>query len=205
MEFSPIKFDSELCPGGILAGVDEAGRGPLAGSVVAACVIFGKSIPDGLTDSKLLTPQKREHLYTQIIDQAHSFGIGEASPQEIDEINILQATFLAMRRAVGQLTVLPNLILIDGNHTVPKLHFPQKCIVKGDQKSACIAAASILAKVTRDRQMEELSEKYPEYLFHIHKGYGTKKHLEALEKFGFSPIHRRSFKPKSLLQTDLFA
>ena len=179
-----------------LCGVDEAGRGPLAGPVCAAAVMLppGLEIP-GLNDSKKLTDKKRRELYDVITAQAVSYGIAFASEQEIDEINILQATFLAMERAMQQLSPQPELTLIDGNRT-KDFGLPVRTIVKGDSLSASIAAASILAKVTRDRLMEEYDAQYPQYGFAVHKGYGTKRHYEALREFGPSPIHRKTFLKK---------
>ena len=179
-----------------ICGVDEAGRGPLAGPVCAAAVILprGLEIP-GLTDSKKLSDKKRRELFPVIMEQAIAYGIGFASHEEIDEINILQATFLAMQRAIDQLNVKPDLALIDGNRQ-KDFGLPVKTVVKGDSLSANIAAASVLAKVTRDNVMEELAEKYPEYGFEIHKGYGTKAHYEALRAYGASEVHRMSFLKK---------
>lgn len=180
----------------VICGVDEAGRGPLAGPVCAAAVILPEHLQiPGLTDSKKLTDKKRRELFPIIQEQAIAYGIGLASEQEIDEINILQATFLAMRRALDQLSVRPEIALIDGNRETD-FGLPVKTVVKGDSLSANIAAASILAKVTRDNLMVELAEKYPEYGFEIHKGYGTKAHYEALRTYGPCPIHRRSFLKK---------
>ena len=176
-----------------ICGVDEAGRGPLAGPVCAAAVILPPELEiPGLNDSKKLTDKKRRALYDIIVAEAVSYGIAMASEQEIDEINILQATFNAMERAMNQLTVHPALALIDGNRERP---FPVavQTVVKGDSLSANIAAASILAKVTRDRYMEEMAERYPQYGFGIHKGYGTKAHYAALTEYGPCPIHRRTF------------
>ena len=180
----------------VICGVDEAGRGPLAGPVCAAAVILPKHLQiPGLNDSKKLTDKKRRELFPVIQKQAIAYGIGLASEAEIDEINILQATFLAMRRALEQLTVLPEIALIDGNRETD-FGLPVKTVVKGDSLSANIAAASVLAKVTRDNIMVELAQQYPEYGFEIHKGYGTKAHYEALRTYGPSPIHRRSFLKK---------
>lgn len=180
----------------VICGVDEAGRGPLAGPVCAAAVILPEHLQiPGLNDSKKLTDKKRRELFPVIQQQAIAYGIGLASEAEIDEINILQATFLAMRRALEQLTVLPEIALIDGNRETD-FGLPVKTVVKGDSLSANIAAASILAKVTRDNIMVELAQQYPEYGFEIHKGYGTKAHYEALRTYGPSPIHRRSFLKK---------
>ena len=179
-----------------ICGVDEAGRGPLAGPVCAAAVILprGLEIP-GLTDSKKLSDKKRRELFPVIMEQAIAYGIGFASHEEIDEINILQATFLAMQRAIDQLNVKPDLALIDGNRQ-KDFGLPVKTVVKGDSLSANIAAASVLAKVSRDNVMEELANKYPEYGFEIHKGYGTKAHYEALRAYGASEVHRMSFLKK---------
>ena len=176
-----------------ICGVDEAGRGPLAGPVCAGAVILpqGLEIP-GLNDSKKLTDKRRRELFPLIKEQAIAYGIGLASQQEIDEINILQATFLAMERALAQLSVRPDLALVDGNRE-KDLGVPVKTVVKGDSLSANIAAASILAKVTRDDMMLDIAKQYPEYGFDIHKGYGTKAHYEALRAHGASPVHRNSF------------
>ena len=180
----------------VICGVDEAGRGPLAGPVCAAAVILPKHAEfPGLTDSKKLTDKKRRELYPLIMEQAVAYGIGFATEQEIDEINILQATFLAMQRALDQLTVKPDLALIDGNRE-KDFGLPVKTVVKGDSLSANIAAASILAKVTRDNLMVEMAEKYPQYGFEIHKGYGTKAHYAALREYGASPVHRMTFLKK---------
>ena len=180
----------------VICGVDEAGRGPLAGPVCAAAVILPAHLElPGLTDSKKLTDKKRRELFPLIQEQAIAYGIGFATEQEIDEINILQATFLAMQRALDQLSVRPDLALIDGNRE-KDFGLPVKTVVKGDSLSANIAAASILAKVTRDNLMVEMAEKYPQYGFEIHKGYGTKAHYAALREFGASPIHRMSFLKK---------
>jgi len=180
----------------VICGVDEAGRGPLAGPVCAAAVILPKDLEiPGLTDSKKLTDKKRRELFPLIQEQAVAYGIGFATEHEIDEINILQATFLAMQRALDQLKVRPDLALIDGNRE-KDFGLLVKTVVKGDSLSANIAAASVLAKVTRDNLMMEFSEKYPEYGFEIHKGYGTKAHYAALREFGPSPIHRMTFLKK---------
>lgn len=180
----------------VICGVDEAGRGPLAGPVCAAAVILPSHLEiPGLTDSKKLTDKKRRELFPVIKEQAIAYGIGMASEQEIDEINILQATFLAMQRALDQLTVKPDLALIDGNRE-KDFGIPVKTVVKGDSLSMNIAAASILAKVTRDNLMIQLAEQYPEYGFEIHKGYGTKAHYAALTDHGASPIHRKTFLKK---------
>ena len=180
----------------IICGVDEAGRGPLAGPVCAAAVILPKGLEiPGLTDSKKLTDKKRRELFPVIKEQAIAFGIGLASHEEIDEINILQATYLAMERALAQLSVKPDIALIDGNRA-KDFGLPVRTVVKGDSLSMNIAAASILAKVTRDDLMLELAEKYPEYGFEVHKGYGTKAHYEALRVHGASEIHRKTFLKK---------
>lgn len=178
-----------------IAGVDESGRGPLAGPVFAAAVILHpeKSI-SGLTDSKLLTEEKREKLYQRIISHCISYSVAYASVSEIDQLNILQASLLAMRRAVSQLSILPDEIWVDGNQD-PKFNFPTKLIVQGDLMIPAISAASIIAKVTRDRLMRKLDAECPGYGFAKHKGYGTKAHVLALEKLGPSLYHRRSFAP----------
>ena len=180
----------------IICGVDEAGRGPLAGPVCAAAVILPAHLElPGLNDSKKLTDKKRRELFPLIKEQAIAYGIGIATEKEIDEINILQATFLAMQRAIDQLSVKPDLALIDGNRE-KDFGLPVKTVVKGDSLSANIAAASVLAKVTRDDLMMEMSEKYPEYQFDVHKGYGTKAHYAALTAHGPCPIHRMTFLKK---------
>ena len=182
-----------------ICGVDEAGRGPLVGSVVAGAVVLDPNNPiAGLKDSKKLTPAKREYLYEQIMLKAKAWGIGEASPEEIDQINILQATMLAMRRAVedlaSRLGSWPDKALIDGNRC-PELPIPAEAIVKGDTKEPAISAGSILAKVTRDRQMAILHERFPQYGFAQHMGYPTAAHFAALKEFGICEEHRRSFSP----------
>jgi len=180
----------------LVCGVDEAGRGPLAGPVCAAAVILPPDVQiPGLNDSKKLTDKKRRELFDVITDQAVSYGIALVGEKEIDEINILQATFRAMEQAVARMDVTPDLVLVDGNRE-PKLRFPVKTVVKGDSRSASIAAASILAKVTRDRLMEQMDQAYPEYGFAVHKGYGTKRHYAALTEYGPSPIHRMTFLKK---------
>lgn len=180
----------------VICGVDEAGRGPLAGPVCAAAVILPEhcDIP-GLDDSKKLSDKRRRELFPIIQEKALAWGVAFASESEIDEINILQATFLAMKRAVFQLSVKPELLLIDGNRETD-FGLPVQTVVHGDSLSANIAAASVLAKVIRDDRMLELGKNYPEYGFDIHKGYGTRAHYEALQKFGPSPVHRRSFLKK---------
>lgn len=178
-----------------MAGVDEAGRGPLAGPVVAAAVILDDQQPIlGLADSKVLSEKKRERLFDEIRAKALCCCIAEASPEEIDELNILQATMLAMRRAVEGLRLKPAKVLVDGNR-LPVLRVPAEAIVKGDAKVAAISAASILAKVTRDRQCLLMHESHPHYGFATHKGYPTPEHLAALREHGVSPWHRRSFAP----------
>lgn len=180
----------------IVCGIDEAGRGPLAGPVYAAAVILPKGhIVEGVNDSKKISEKKRALLFDKIIDECVCYSIGTATEKEIDEINILQATFLAMRRAVDGLSVKPDIALIDGNKR-PGLDIAEQEIIKGDAKSANIAAASIIAKVSRDRYMLEMAEKYPQYQFEKHKGYGTKLHYEMIEKYGISPIHRKTFLKK---------
>ena len=180
----------------LICGVDEAGRGPLAGPVCAAAVILPEHLQiSGLNDSKKLTDKKRRELFPIIQEQAVAWGIGLASETEIDEINILQATFLAMRRALEQLNARPEIALIDGNRETD-FGLPVKTVVKGDSLSANIAAASVLAKVTRDNIMAEMANQYPEYGFEIHKGYGTKVHYEALRTYGPCPIHRKTFLKK---------
>lgn len=180
----------------ILCGVDEAGRGPLAGPVCAAAVILppNAEIP-GLNDSKKLTDKRRRELYPVIMEKAVAYGIGFADHNEIDKVNILQATFLAMERAMAQLSVRPELALIDGNRE-KNFGIPVKTVIHGDSLSASIAAASILAKVTRDDLMLKMAEEYPQYGFEIHKGYGTKAHYQALAQHGPSPIHRMTFLKK---------
>lgn len=191
-------IESELI--GIIAGVDEAGRGPLAGPVVAAAVILDPKYPiDGLADSKKLSENQRNRLAVLIKKHALSYAIAQASVAEIDSLNILQATLLAMQRAVSGLSVLPDQVLVDGNR-LPVLTVPAQAIVKGDSKIKAISAASILAKVTRDAMMVAYNNEYPDYSFHIHKGYGTKLHIAEIEKYGCLDIHRRTFNPvKTLL------
>ena len=194
-EINLWEIESEL-PFELICGVDEAGRGPLAGPVCAAAVILPKGLViPGLNDSKKLSDKRRRELFPIIQQEAVSFSIAFASQEEIDEINILQATFLAMRRAMEQLNPQPEFALIDGNRETD-FGVPCKTVIKGDSLSANIAAASVLAKVTRDNWMMEAAEKYPGYGFEIHKGYGTKAHYAALEKLGPCPIHRRSFLKK---------
>ncbi len=177
-----------------LCGVDEAGRGPLAGPVYAAAVILDPRVMiDGVNDSKKLSEKRREALFDEICEKAVAYGIASASVEEIEEMNILQATFLAMSRAVAALSVSPDFVLVDGNQVPRGIDRPIETVVKGDARSASIAAASILAKVSRDRYMLTLDEQYPQYAFSKHKGYGTKVHCEALQTFGPSPEHRLSF------------
>lgn len=186
-----LRFDVS----GLLAGVDEAGRGPLAGPVVAAAVILDELHPiRGLKDSKTLSARKREALFDEIRAKALCCSIAEASVEEIDRLNILQATLLAMRRAVEGLRLLPAKVLVDGNR-LPVLKVPAEAIVKGDAKVAAISAASILAKVHRDRLCTELHQAWPQYGFATHKGYPTPEHLSALAEFGAAPVHRQSFGP----------
>lgn len=181
---------------GVICGVDEAGRGPLAGPVYAAAVILPEHLEiPGLDDSKKLTDKRRRELMPVIKEQAIAYGIGVATEKEIDEINILQATFLAMGRAIAQLEGKADFALIDGNRE-KDFGLPVMTVVKGDSRSANIAAASILAKVSRDDYMEEMAKQYPEYGFEIHKGYGTKAHYEALRTYGHCPIHRLTFLKK---------
>lgn len=193
-----------------IAGVDEAGRGPLAGPVVAAaCVLLNEALIPFLNDSKLLSKEKRESLYSQITSSPFvCFGIGIVDVETIDRINILQASLLAMQRAVESLSIKPDYILIDGNRS-PYFTVPSEAIVKGDRLSISIAAASIVAKVTRDRMMDELHTSWPDYGFSEHKGYGTAKHLQAIKQLGPCPIHRKTFEPiksslSQLIRKDLF-
>ena len=183
----------------IVAGVDEVGRGPLAGDVVAAAVILGDSPPTGLTDSKALSPRQRERLAETIRSEAVAWSLGRATVAEIDELNILQASLLAMRRAVEALSVQPSLVLVDGNH-LPRWSYEARAIVKGDLSEPAISAASIVAKVTRDSEMVILDDLYPGYGFAAHKGYPTKAHLAALASLGASPVHRHSFAPVKRLR-----
>jgi ribonuclease HII len=191
-----VIVESGVAPrAGVICGVDEAGRGPLFGDVVAAAVILDSTKPiAGLGDSKKLTAKVREKLYEQIYQHAISVGVGRASVEEIDQINILQASMLAMQRAVENLNVVPDLALIDGNRC-PPLACASEAIIKGDDKEVTIGAASIIAKVTRDREMLEWHNQYPCYGLDKHKGYPTQAHMKALEEHGVSPQHRRSFAP----------
>lgn len=182
----------------VLCGVDEAGRGPLAGDVYAAAIVFDEGVfIDGLNDSKKLSEKKREALFDEITEKARAYCVATATVEEIERLNILQATMLAMRRAVDGLGIIPDMAMIDGNR-LPDLECPAQTVVKGDGLSACIAAASVLAKVSRDRYMKKLAEEYPQYCFEKHKGYGTKLHNEMILKYGPSPVHRMSFLKKLL-------
>ena len=186
----------------LIAGVDEVGRGPLAGPVTAAAVILNPDKPiDGLADSKKLSLKKREMLFDVIYRDALAVAIGEATVAEIDDINILHASMLAMQRAVNNLTVEPGFVQVDGNR-IPDLHYPAEAIVKGDSKVESIMAASIIAKVWRDRLMIKLDQQYPGYGLAQHAGYPTKAHIAALQTLGVTPIHRRSFRPVALLLGD---
>jgi len=213
MKQKSLYFNDKKLQGthGMLAGVDEAGVGPLAGPVVAAAVIFdfrkklfnSKIREDWIrqvNDSKKLTHEKREQLLKFIIKHALSFGIGRSSVTEIDEINILQSRLIAMKRAIENLSKKPRLVLIDGNRPVPHLQIKQRLIIRGDEKVFSIAAASILAKVTRDNILKNLHKKFPQYGFDRHKGYGTQFHFEMIQKYGPCDIHRKSFEPiKSII------
>lgn len=200
-------FDSGLLPEfPVLCGVDEVGRGPLAGNVVAACVIldFRARPIEGLNDSKQLTAAVRERLAVEIRERAIAYGVGECTPLEIDRFNILRASLLAMRRALESMGAPPGLLLVDGNQRIPDIAWPQRTLIKGDGRSASIAAASILAKVIRDRQMLDLHDHYPEYGFAAHKGYATLIHRKAILKHGLTPLHRKSFCHEPAGQADLF-
>ena len=193
--------DEYVCQyqGRFLAGVDEVGRGPLAGPVVAAAVILDPDKPIvGLADSKKLSEKKREALYDEIIDKALAYAITRASVEEIDQLNILHASMLAMKRSVESLSVLPEYVLIDGNRC-PELDVPSEAVVKGDSRVAAIAAASIIAKVSRDREMKGLDKEFPGYGLAQHKGYPTKAHIQALKELGVNKLYRKSFKPVSEL------
>jgi ribonuclease HII len=195
-------FVSQVYFGNLLAGTDEAGRGPLAGEVVAAAVILDPARPIiGLADSKKLSEKKREALFVEIQEKALAYGIASATIEEIDEINILHASMLAMSRAVALLSIVPEHVLVDGNRIPPNLPCSAEAVVKGDARQAAISAASILAKVTRDRDIVQAAQIYPEYGFEKHKGYPTAQHLEAIRLHGITPIHRRSFGPvKKILE-----
>lgn len=188
-------YNPDQCLNRLVAGVDEVGRGPLAGAVVAAAVILDPDNPiEGLLDSKKLSEKKRERLYDEIIQKSKAYAVGRAEVEEIDEINILHASLLAMQRAVNQLSINPEIALIDGNRC-PELRCYSEAVVKGDGLVAEIAAASILAKVTRDREMVELDARFPGYGLAGHKGYPTKAHIQAIQDLGVLPIHRKSFGP----------
>lgn len=187
------------CAAEFVAGVDEVGRGPLAGDVVAAAVILDPTRPiRNLNDSKKLTERQRESVFQAIVESALCYALGRASAAEIDTINILQASLLAMSRAVAALSTQPGFVYVDGLHC-PRWIYPSTAVVKGDSRVDCIAAASIVAKVVRDREMQELDVRYPGYGFAVHKGYPTKAHLQALHALGASDVHRRSFKPVQLV------
>lgn len=197
-EIDNYKYERELCEKGVtlIAGVDEVGRGPLVGPVVAACCILPETFNlDGLTDSKKLSEKKRDFFFEEIKKQAISYGIGIVSAKKIDEVNIYEATKIAMKEAINNMPVKPEHILIDAMPL--ELDIPTTSIIKGDLKSITISAASVLAKVTRDRMLYELDKEYPMYDFKNNKGYGTKKHLEAIESFGVIDEHRRSYSPVS--------
>ncbi len=184
-----------------IAGVDEAGRGPIAGPVVAACVVLPRLCSvTAIADSKQLSAAQRERLFVQIQREAVAWAIGVASPREIERLNILQASLLAMRRAVLSLSLTPQRVLIDGKFCIPHLNLPQQAVVDGDAQELCIAAASILAKVARDRMMAELDRLYPQYGFAQHKGYPTPLHLERLQQYGACPAHRRTYAPVAQLK-----
>ncbi len=190
------KMDKEFYDKGVkyVAGIDEAGRGPLAGPVVVAAVILPQdSMIEGINDSKKISEAKREKLYEIITKEAISYGVGIIYQEEIDEINILQATKKGLTEAIKQMSIKPNIIMVDALSGIDTLGIPYKSIIKGDAKCYSIAAASIVAKVTRDRIMREWDKVYPEYGFESHKGYGTAKHIAAIKEFGPCPIHRRSF------------
>ncbi|MBQ7959988.1 MAG: ribonuclease HII [Clostridia bacterium] len=195
------EIENELYAEGfsLVAGVDEAGRGPLAGPVCAAAVIFPKDIViEGINDSKKLTEKKREKLFEEIVEKALAYSIEFVGPDVIDEINIRQATSLAMHNAVKNLEKQADFVMVDGNDNIP-FDIPYRYIVKGDAKSQTIAAASILAKVSRDRLMVQMDSEYPEYGFAKHKGYGTKAHCEAIQNYGVLPVHRKSFMTAKVL------
>jgi len=195
MDMSIFEYENKCRLEGysLIAGVDEAGRGPLAGAVYAAAVIFDEGVYiEGVNDSKKLTPKKRDELFDEIISKAKAYSIFSVDEKVIDEINILNATYMAFQGAVRGLSVQPDYVLIDGNRA-KGIGIPHETVVKGDSKSFSIAAASILAKVARDRYIEEADKLYPEYGFAVHKGYGTKAHREAIAKYGPCPIHRMTF------------
>ncbi|MFI3241405.1 MAG: ribonuclease HII [Alphaproteobacteria bacterium] len=201
---SSLRFEIENFYGNLVAGVDEAGRGPWAGNVVAGAVVFltqdiDENILNMLDDSKKMSAKKRELAFNELYKLQEqnkiAIGVGEASPEEIDAHNILQATFMAMSRAVKNMTVKPQFAIIDGNQKPKGLECDCTPVVKGDSKSYSISAASIVAKVTRDKQMSEYALEYPQYGFEKHAGYGVKQHIEALKEYGITPIHRKSYKP----------
>lgn len=190
------EIDKEFFNKGLsyVAGIDEAGRGPLAGPVVVACVIMPKnSMIEGINDSKKISEKKRETLYEKILEEAISYGVGIINQEEIDEINILQATKKALTEAVKSMEIKPQVILVDALTGIDTIGIPYKSIIKGDAKSYSIGAASIIAKVTRDRIMREWDKVYPQYGFAGHKGYGTAKHMQAIREYGICPLHRKTF------------
>lgn len=200
-----IEFDSAVRAEGfpVLCGIDEAGRGPLCGPVCAAAVVLPPELEiEGLNDSKKLSEKKREQLFSVICDNAVAYGVGFASVEEIEELNILNATYLAMKRAYEATGISADLVLVDGNRLPPDIPAKMRYVIKGDALSASIAAASILAKVSRDRVLYDLDKQYPQYGFAKHKGYGTAAHYAALREFGVSPVHRRSFLKKFLESDD---
>lgn len=197
-----LQYENELNSKGFefICGIDEAGRGPLAGPVCAAAVILPCGVKlDGVNDSKKLTEKKREKLYDEIINAAMAYSVQFIFQDKIDEINIRMATHLAMQNAVNGLNIKPDILIVDGNDNIEFDGVKSLYIKKGDAKSQTIAAASILAKVTRDRYMLSIAEQYPEYGFEAHKGYGTKKHMEAIQKYGVQPIHRKTFMTDKVL------
>ena len=198
MELDKLKYEKILWQKGFktITGIDEVGRGPLAGPVYACAIVFKKDfiIPE-VQDSKKLSEKKREYLFEIIKEQAISYGIGRATKEEIEKVNIRQATFLVMRRAISELSVKPDYLLVDGEN-LPATNIPSEGIVGGDDKSFTIAAASIMAKVSRDAFMKDLDKKYPNYKFANNKGYGTREHIEAIKKYGITPVHRKSFLTK---------
>ncbi|MGA0805840.1 MAG: ribonuclease HII [Pseudohongiellaceae bacterium] len=199
MKNSQISIEFQVDSDVLVAGVDEVGRGPLAGEVVTAAVILDPARPiEGLADSKQLSELQRERLHDLICERALSWALGRASVAEIDSLNILQASLLAMHRAVQALPLQPGFVYVDGNRC-PRWNYPSQAVVQGDSRVACIAAASILAKVTRDREMLLLDRKYPGYGLARHKGYPSPEHLEALRRLGPSPVHRRSYRPVAAL------
>ena len=189
------EIEKSLCEKGyrIIAGVDEAGRGPLADEVYAAAVVLPEGVLiEGLNDSKKISEKKREKLFDEIKEIALAYAVATASVEEIDELNIRNATYVAMNRAIEALNIKPDYVIVDGD-CIKECNYPHECVVKGDAKSMSIAAASILAKVSRDRHMLKMAQKYPQYGFEKHKGYGTKAHIEALKEFGPCEIHRKTF------------